>query len=62
VVERLGRRKFALDEVYAFDSELKALHPKMRMSGQKFVNSYRSCAILAKCASWSQAATNLSRS
>jgi type II restriction enzyme len=28
VVERLGRRKFALDEVYAFDSELKALHPK----------------------------------
>ena len=28
VVERLGRRKFTLDEVYAFDKELKALHPK----------------------------------
>jgi type II restriction enzyme len=28
VVERLGQRKFTLDEVYAFDKELKALHPK----------------------------------
>jgi type II restriction enzyme len=28
VVERLGRTRFTLDEVYAFDTELKTLHPR----------------------------------